>query len=258
MSGGEEVAPKVAIVTGGGQGLGRGIAIALCEAGYRVAVLGRTLSKLEATAQLCSGECLPVVCDLIDPDQVRAAFASVTDAWGQLDVLVNNAASYAAFDLTEARDEQIVNVVTQSLIAPMFCSRQAVIEMRKVGGGDIVNISTQSVLTPQPTMIVYSAAKGGLDVFAQGLRNEFRGENIRVLTVQIGVVANSVLETSDPEGAAKYMAGLQRAGLEKTFVFPGSEPADIAAAIVHAVTAPRNTVIEDIVIRGFESKTLSP
>lgn len=171
-------------------------------------------------------------------------------------MLVNNAASYAAFDLTEARDEQIVDVVTQSLIAPMFCSRQAVIEMRKVGGGDIVNISTQSVLTPQPTMIVYSAAKGGLDVFAQGLRNEFRTENIRVLTVQVGVVANSTLDTADPEGAAKYMAGLQRAGLEKAFVFPGSTPADIAGAIVHAVTAPRNTVIEDIVIRGFEGREI--
>ena len=252
MSDGKKVAPKVAIVTGGGQGLGRGIAIALSEAGYRVAVLGRTLSKLEATAQLCGGECLPLACDLIDPDKVRVAFAKIIEAYGRIDVLVNNAASYAAFDLTEASEDQIVDVVTQSLIAPMFCSREAVIEMRKAGGGDIVNISTQSVLTPQPTMIVYSAAKGGLDVFAQGLRNEFRGENIRVLTVQVGVVANSTLDTSDPEGAAKYMAGLQRAGLEKTFVFPGSTPADIAAAIVHAVTAPRNTVIEDIVIRGFE------
>lgn len=249
-------AGKVAIVTGGGQGLGRGIAIALSAAGYRVAILGRTLSKLEETAKLCAGECLTVACDLTDPDQVRRAFGEVVEAFGRLDVLVNNAASYAAFDLTESRDEQIVDVVTQSLIAPMFCSRQAVIEMRKVGGGDIVNISTQSVLTPQPTMIVYSAAKGGLDVFAQGLRNEFRTENIRVLTVQVGVVANSTLDTSDPEGAAKYMAGLQRAGLEKAFVFPGSTPADIAGAIVHAVTAPRNTVIEDIVIRGFEGREI--
>jgi len=249
-------AGKVAIVTGGGQGLGRGIAIALSEAGYRLAILGRTLSKLEETAKLCAGECLNVVCDLTNPDQVRRAFGEVVEAFGRLDVLVNNAASYAAFDLTEARDEQIVDVVTQSLIAPMFCSRQAVIEMRKVGGGDVVNISTQSVLTPQPTMIVYSAAKGGLDVFAQGLRNEFRTENIRVLTVQVGVVANSTLDTADPEGAAKYMAGLQRAGLEKAFVFPGSTPADIAGAIVHAVTAPRNTVIEDIVIRGFEGRDI--
>jgi len=243
---------KVAIVTGGGQGLGRGIALALSEAGFRVAILGRTLSKLEATAGLCAGECLPVACDLIDPDQVRAAFDTVVKAFGRLDLLVNNAASYAAFELTEARDEQIVDVVTQSLIAPMFCSRQAVIEMRKVGGGDIVNISTQSVLTPQPMMIVYSAAKGGLDVFAQGLRNEFKTENIRVLTVQIGVVANSTLDVADPEGAAKYKEKLERAGLSKAFVFPGSTPADIAASIVHAVTAPRNTVIEDMVIRGFE------
>jgi NAD(P)-dependent dehydrogenase (short-subunit alcohol dehydrogenase family) len=253
MSTSGKVAPyKVAIVTGGGQGLGRGIALALSEAGYRVAVLGRTLAKLEATAQLCAGECLPLACDLTDPDQVRAAFAAVSAHFGRLDVLVNNAASYAAFDLTEARDEQIVDVVTQSLIAPIFCARQAVIAMRKCGGGDVVNISTQSVLTPQPTMIVYAAAKGGLDVFAQGLRNEFRGDNIRVLTVQIGVVANSTLDTVDPAGAAKYIAGLQRAGLEKAFVFPGSAPADIAATIVTALAAPRNTAVEQIVLRGFE------
>jgi NAD(P)-dependent dehydrogenase (short-subunit alcohol dehydrogenase family) len=250
-------ANKVALVTGGGQGLGRGIAIALSEAGFRVAILGRTLSKLEATAELCPGECLSVACDLIDPDQVRDAFAKVDAAFGRLDVLVNNAASYAAFELPEASDEQIVDVVTQSLIAPIFCSREAVKAMRKAGGGDIVNISTQSVLTPQPLMIVYSAAKGGLDVFSQGLRNEFKTENIRVLTVQIGVVANSTLDTADPEGAAKYAEKLERAGLSKAFVFPGSTPADIASSIVHAVTAPRNTVIEQIVMRGFEGPDAS-
>ena len=75
---------KVAIVTGGGQGLGRGIAIALSAAGFRVAILGRTLSKLEATAELCAGECLCLSCDLVDPEQVRQAFAKVDAAFGRL------------------------------------------------------------------------------------------------------------------------------------------------------------------------------
>ncbi|MBV1918168.1 MAG: SDR family oxidoreductase [Sphingomonadaceae bacterium] len=242
---------KVAIVTGGGQGLGQGIAIALSKAGYRVAVLGRTLSKLEATASLCEGECLPVVCDLIVPDSVRGAFAKVAEAFGQLDVLVNNAASYAAFPFDEAQDSQIVDVVNQSLIAPMFCTREAIGQMKKAGGGDIVNISTQSVLTPQPLMIVYGAAKGGLETLARGLRNEYRGQNIRVLNVQIGVVTNTALDVPDEESARRYGEALANAGMEKTFVFPGSKPADIAASIVHAVTAPRDTIIEEIVLRGF-------
>jgi len=244
---------KVAIVTGGGQGLGQATATALSTAGFRVAVLGRTLSKLEQTAELCDGECLPVVCDLVDPEQVRQAFAKVTDAFGRLDVLVNNAASYAPFPFAEATDEQITNLVAQNLTSPMFCARQAIIEMRKAGGGDIVNISTQSVLTPQPTMIVYAAAKGGLETFAVGLRNELRGQNIRVLTLQIGVVAGTTFDASDVEGQQRYLDGLANAGLEKAFVFPGSQPADLADSIVYALAAPRETVIEDIVVRGFEA-----
>lgn len=244
-------AAKVAIVTGAGQGLGRAISITLSDAGFRVALLGRTLSKLEDTAGLCRGECLPVTCDLTDPDQVRHAFGKVAEAFGRLDVLVNNAASYAAFAIEEATDEQIVGVVTQSLIAPMFCTRQAIGAMQKTGGGDIVNISSQSVLTPQPMMIVYAAAKGGLEVFARGLRNELRGRNIRVANVQLGAIAGSVLDSADPEGQRKYLRLLENAGMEKTFVFPGTNPADIAAAILHAVSAPRDMIFEDIALRGF-------
>ncbi|MFC3173687.1 SDR family oxidoreductase [Novosphingobium bradum] len=244
-------AGKVAVVTGAGQGLGRALAIALSEAGFKVALLGRTLAKLEATAALCPGECLPLSCDLIDPDRVREAFARIVARFGRVDVLVNNAASYAAFPLDGATDSQIIDVVHQSLVAPMFCAREAIARMRATGG-DIVNISTQSVISPQPLMIVYAAAKGGLEIFSRGLRNELRGENIRVLTVQLGVVAGTVVDDLAEDVRERYGQALRNAGLDRAFVFPGSEPADIAASVVHAVTAPRTTIIEDIVIRGLD------
>src|SRR5690554_3201865 len=95
------LAGKTVVITGGSAGLGREIALQLSQAGARVAVLGRTLASLEETARQAGGDVLPLVADVGDPAQVAAAFLEVEQRFGGLDILVNNAAVYRAFVMTQ-------------------------------------------------------------------------------------------------------------------------------------------------------------
>jgi NAD(P)-dependent dehydrogenase (short-subunit alcohol dehydrogenase family) len=244
-------AQRVAAITGAGQGLGRALAIAFSRGGYRVALIGRTLAKLEQTQSLLSGPSLLVTADLRVSAQVRSAFARIEAECGGLDVLINNAGSYSSFRFDQATDEEIHDAVNQNLIAPMWCIREAIPLMKRRGVGDIVDISTQSVDTPQPYMIVYAAAKAGLEALTRGLRNEFYGEGIRFLTVTLGVIADSVIDPKWFELKDAYLAALKRCGLEQTFVFPGATSESIAASVLHAIAAPRDIYLQQIDVRGM-------
>src|ERR1700722_17695349 len=107
---------RVAVVTGGGQGLGRAIAIAFGAAGYDVAVIGRTSAKLEETVAMLGGRGISVVADLTSPNEVRAAFATIVESLGGVDVLVNNAANYVPFRFESASDHEITGMIAQSLL----------------------------------------------------------------------------------------------------------------------------------------------
>ena len=151
---------KTVVLTGAGQGLGRAAAIAFSEAGARVALLGRTLGKLEQTAEKMPGESLAVSVSLDDPQSVREAFTQVAQKWGGIDILINNAASYDIFKIEAATDEQIQNSINTNLTAPVYCIREAIPLMRKNGGGHIVNISTESIHHPIPYLTLYTPPLG--------------------------------------------------------------------------------------------------
>lgn len=238
------------LVTGGGQGVGRATAIAFGAAGWDVAIAGRTLSKLEETAGLVEGLCLPIAADLADADQVRGVFARIEAEFGGLDALVNNAAARQPFPFDTASDAEIRRTVEHSLLAPMWCVRAAIPMMRRRGRGDIVNVSSQSVETPQPLLIVYAAAKAGLETFSRGLRNELAGEPIRTTVIQLGVVAGSEFSDDWRKHRDAYVRKATRAGVDRLFITPGASPESIAAAILHTVTSPRDLLVETVVVRG--------
>jgi NAD(P)-dependent dehydrogenase (short-subunit alcohol dehydrogenase family) len=244
-----ESGKRVVVVTGGGQRLGRAIALAFGAADFDVAVIGRTAAKLDETVDMLSGRGIGVVADLTDPNQVRAAFATIVKSFGGVDALINNAASYTPFPFEEATDDQITGMIAQSLLAPIYCTRESLPLMRRRGMGDIVNISSQSVDTPQPFLVVYAAAKGGLEILARGLRNEYRGQPFRFITFQIGTVAGTHI---DPNWTLKdrFNEALERSGLDRTFIAPGASAQSLAASILHAVTAPRDVCIQSVEARG--------
>ncbi|MAG34260.1 MAG: hypothetical protein CL908_25560 [Deltaproteobacteria bacterium] len=242
---------RVAVVTGGGQGLGRAIALALDRAGLDVAVLGRTRAKLDETVAMMSGRGMALVADHGDPDQVRTAFGEIAKALGGVDVLINNAASYSPFRVAEARDEQISDIMMNSLMGPIYCIRESIPLMKARGAGDIVNISSQSVETPQPYMTVYAAAKAGLETLSRGLRYELKGEPIRITTFQVGVISDTVEnEDWEPDRRAKIHEAFDASGVGPLFIYPGSSSESLAASVAHVVTAPRDVCLQHVEVRG--------
>ena len=243
---------RVAVVTGGGQGLGRAVALALDSAGLDVAVIGRTRSKLEDTVAMTSGRSMAVVADLGDPEQVRAAFHEIVEALGGVDVLINNAASYSPFRVDEASDEQLSDMMTNSLLGPIYCIRESIPLMKARGAGDIVNISTQSVESPQPYMTVYAAAKAGLETLSKGLRYELKGEPIRITAFQVGVIADTIDDEDwEPARRAQIHEAFDASGVGPLYVYPGSSAQSLANSVAHIVTAPRDVCLQYVEARGI-------
>jgi NAD(P)-dependent dehydrogenase (short-subunit alcohol dehydrogenase family) len=249
---------RVALVTGAGQGLGRAVAAALSRAGLAVAAVGRTQAKLDATAAALPGPAIAVAADLAEPDQVRRAFAAVGERFGGLDVLVNCAAEYAHFRLEEASDDQIRRIIANTLTSAAYCTREAIPLMRARGGGDIVNISSQSAEMPQPFMTVYGAAKAGLETLSQGLRWELKGEDFRIVVCQIGIVQGTTAGPGFAEIKDRVYALWEKTGIAQMYARPGTPPDGVAAAIVHAVTAPRDVYVQTLRLRGAEADLPPP
>src|SRR3954447_11228683 len=117
---------KVAVVTGASQGIGASIARVLHGAGMAVALLARSQDKLEGLALELGDRALPVRCDVGDPDAVRAAFATVAERFGTVDVLVNNAGAIGMSLLGDADDAHVTSIVAANLLGPIWCSRAAI------------------------------------------------------------------------------------------------------------------------------------
>lgn len=202
---------KSAVVTGAGRGLGRRIALQLVKEGAQVLALGRTLAKLEITAQQAAktpgdGRLVIRACDLGIAEQVEEAFAEVERAFGRLDILVNNAAIYDFFKVAESTPERIRASIDANLYGPLLCVRAAVPMMIKSGGGDIVNVTSEAVRVPYSFLTVYAATKAGLENLSQGLKMELRPDNIRVTALRLGSMDDDDREIkADPQTLQRFV-----------------------------------------------------
>ena len=195
---------KVAIVTGGTKGIGRILAAGFLEAGANVVICARR--PPETPLRVGDREALFVAADVRDPEQVEAVITAAVDAFGRIDVLINNAGGAPPADSATVSQRFNEKIVALNLLGPMAFSQAANAVMQTQDtGGVILNISSVSGSRANPTGVAYGAAKAGLGNMAMTLAHEW-GPKVRILTVVLGLIVTE--DTADYYGDADGVAAV--------------------------------------------------
>jgi len=191
---------KVALVTGGGSGIGRAAAIALAREGYDVVVVGRRLERLQESVALAARENLRLIAmpaDVINPASVQSLFAAVKARFGRLDVLFNNAGTSApAIPIEDLSVEQWSAVVETNLTGAFLCTQQAIKLMKTQDprGGRIINNGSISAHAPRPNSAPYTATKHGMTGLTKSTSLDGRQYDIACGQIDIGNAATEMTE----------------------------------------------------------------
>ena len=228
---------QVAIVTGGGSGIGRAFAEALASAGARVVIASRRTDVLRRTADeinaaIGSELVFPYEFNIRDRGQTEELVADVYSRWQAIDVLINNSGLAVAQTVEEMTDDGWETVMDTNLRGVMQLVRATLPFMRKNDFGDIVNVSSQAGKHGYADVPSYCASKFGLLGYAEALRDDVRktGANIRVFNFCPGLVdvENPRLDQTPREGFVHV--------------------ANLARTLIYALSLDRNVVLEDISI----------
>ena len=183
---------KIAIITGGTKGIGRGIAEALVRSGADLCISARKQDEIErAVAELKASAETRVtgtVCDVRDYDQVKALFEHTTSQLGGVDILINNAGIGIFESVEEMSPEDFRAVLETNVFGVFYCCHEAIPRMKMGGGGYIINISSLAGVNAHPQMAAYNASKFGLNGFSEALMQEVRHDNIKVSYIMPGSV----------------------------------------------------------------------
>jgi NAD(P)-dependent dehydrogenase (short-subunit alcohol dehydrogenase family) len=182
---------KVVLISGGSRGLGLVLARHVCEQRGKVALIARDAEELaRAKADLArrGGKVLTVECDLLDRAQIQAAVRQVIDCFGRIDILINDAGIIEVGPLDHMTREDYERAMGVHFWAPYELISQVVPEMRLLGGGRIVNISSIGGKIAVPHFAPYSASKFALTGFSDAIRAELARDNIQVTTVAPGLM----------------------------------------------------------------------
>ncbi len=196
-----DLAGRVALVTGGARGIGRGITEVLLEAGATVVTCGRSDATPPAGAR-------HRLCDVRDAASVDALVAGIAEEFGRLDVVVNNAGGAPYALAAEASPRFHDKIIGLNLMSALLVSQAANRVMQdQPTGGSIINISSVSGLRPSPGTAAYGAAKAGLDSLTTSLAQEW-GPKVRVNAIDVGLVRTA--DTADHYGGDDTVAAIER------------------------------------------------
>jgi len=226
---------QVALVTGASSGIGAVTARMLAGKGLRVALVARREERLEAMAEeirAAGGEALAIAADLAREEERERVLAALYQAWGPVDVLVNNAGcgwyGYGA-DMPWSIAQRILEINVEAVV---HLTLLLLPEMRARGRGHIINVGSVAGNIPSQGVAMYSASKSFLDAFTTSLYREMRGSHVHVSIVKPGPVTTEFFETSAGEPAGRAMPA------EKL----GIRPEAVARAIWSLLCRPRREV----------------
>ena len=183
---------KVAIITGGTRGIGRAIAEAFVREGINVCIGARKIEEVEQVVRelggVGGGDVTGAACDVRVQEEVEALVAHAVEELGGVDVLVNNAGIGQFKTVEEMSPEEFRAILETNLFGVFYGCHAAIPEMKKRGGGYIINISSLAGANPHPRMAAYNASKFGLNGFSEALMQEVRHDGIKVSYVMPGSV----------------------------------------------------------------------
>jgi NADP-dependent 3-hydroxy acid dehydrogenase YdfG len=241
---------RIALVTGASSGIGEATALALAEAGAKVAVVARRRDRLETLASRLAplgAEPLVLDADLLDEHAAQQVVHAAERHFGRLDILVNNAGVMYLEPVAEAdlgRWRRMLELNVLSLIAS---TQAALAGMRARRDGHIVNVSSTAGRIANPNAAAYSATKFGVVAFSEALRREVYADNIRVSVIEPGVVQT---ELRDHIGHAATQANLNAWANSMRQL----QSEDVADAIVFCVSRPSHVNINEILMRPTDQE----
>ncbi|WP_263138721.1 3-oxoacyl-ACP reductase family protein [Pseudomonas sp. RIT-PI-AD] len=219
---------KIAVVTGGSRGIGKAIVRALAREGYQVAF---SYVRDEGAAGALRDEiedlgvrCLAAQCDVSQADSIAAFFEQVEQAFGRIDVLVNNAGITRDGLLATLSPADIALVIQTNLVGTLLCCQKVLPSMMRQRSGCIVNLSSVAAQKPGKGQSNYAAAKGGVEALTRALAVELAPRNIRVNAVAPGIV-NTEMSTA--------LIGSQEQDIQARLLIKRyAEPEEIAEAVL--------------------------
>ncbi len=230
---------KVAIVTGGTTGIGRATVYLLAERGVKVVFNGRHEQELRDTMQdpgVTGGEFHGIIADNACEDQIQRLFRETRDRYGDVDILINNAALPAKSALETSYEDDLY-ILRVNILGYLACMREAVEAMKRKGSGHIVNIGSLSAQVREVGSDVYVATKGAIEAMSESMRKRLEQEQpgIRVSLIEPGSVGTNL--HGEPPDVMQQRQAIQDWQMLKA--------EDIAAAILYILTQPpRNNVME--------------
>ncbi len=236
---------RIAIVTGGGSGVGRASTLALLEAGYAVAIAGRRLEALDETVQLAGANganARAIVTDVTDPTSTAALFGAVRAEFGRLDVLFNNAGSGAPpVLLEELTVEQWQTVVDVNLTGSFLCTQEAfrIMKAQDPMGGRIINNGSISADRPRPNSSPYTATKHAITGLTKATSLDGRKYDIACGQIDIGNAATPM--------TARMSGGVPQASGELA-PEPTMDVQHVADAIVYMANLPLDANVQFLTV----------
>jgi 3-oxoacyl-[acyl-carrier protein] reductase len=229
---GKDGQDKVAIITGGGSGIGLAMAHTFAASGYSVVITGRDLNRLHVAAEELSrtkSNVTPIACDVRDPASVEKLFREIGKHHSTIDVLINNAGvAHSLAPADQLPIETWKEVIDTNLTGTFLVTRAALPFMH--AGGTIVNNLSVAALQPFAGMSAYNASKFGALGFTHALREDLRKRGIRVVALLPGATNTEIWSQFWPGAPKEKMISAET----------------VAQAVLHAVSAPADTAIEEI------------
>jgi NADP-dependent 3-hydroxy acid dehydrogenase YdfG len=236
---------KVALVTGGGTGIGEAAALALAAAGAKVVVTGRRQARLEevvAAITAAGGRALAIQSDVSDEADAFSAVEAAVAAFGAIDILINSAGVNEAGGIQALDLDGWRKVIDINLYGTIYTTKAAVPHIKAAGGGDIINISSTSGRRAAGLFAAYATSKHGVNGFTESIRQELGNDNIRVCVVEPGATETEIADSiSDPQWSAAIKSHVTKEGAMKA--------SDIADAIMFILGLPRRANVSQILIR---------